>query len=123
MVGHAVETNENRSLVKIHIDEKILAKAEEDDKLSSTTKLYKSILEKLDKKSEIVRLAFEVDPNNYGAKYSSLYRARQNLLSWELIKRIAIKTDLVAAILQARQNHISSFGRMRPDPIKYWLRD
>lgn len=117
VVGHAVETNENRSLVKIHIDEKILAKAEEDDKLSSTTKLYKSILEKLDKKSEIVRLAFEVDPNNYGAKYSSLYRARQNLLSWELIKRIAIKTDLVAAILQARQNHISSFGRMRPDRL------
>jgi hypothetical protein len=80
--------------------------------------LSKSILNVLNGSSDsIERLAFEVDPATVN-QYQGLYRQKMRLIPDNLLKRIAIQDDLVAAIIQARQNHVSSFGRPRPDRYK-----
>lgn len=75
----------------------------------------KSIINILNgEKDSINRLAFEVDPaqaNNYGG----IYQAKLRLVPDSVLKRIAIQDSLVAAIVRARQNHMSSFGRARPE--------
>ena len=77
--------------------------------------LVKSILKDLNgPKDSIQRLAFEQDPNIV-TTFGGLYFSKVRLLPDDLLKRISIQDDLVAAILQARQNHLSSFGRPRPD--------
>lgn len=80
--------------------------------------LVKSILNVLDGgpsgKNTIERLAFESDPSITN-QYSALYRAKMRLIPDVILKRISIQDDLVAAIVNARSNHVSAFGRARPD--------
>lgn len=94
------------------------------DPMGSATKtdekptLVKSILNVLDGgpegKNTIERLAFEADPS-LNNQYSSLYRAKLRLIPDVILKRISIQDDLVAAIVNTRSNHMSAFGRPRPD--------
>lgn len=72
-----------------------------------------AIARKLDEQDEIVRLAFEVDPAT--SKYHGVYKQKLRLIPDKLLKRIVIQDDLVAAIIQTRQNQMSAFGRPRPD--------
>jgi hypothetical protein len=78
--------------------------------------LVKSILNVLDAggKNTVERLAFETDPSLKN-QYSSLYYAKQRLIPDTILKRISIQDDLVASITNARSNHLSAFGRPRPD--------
>jgi hypothetical protein len=61
------------------------------------------------------RMAFEVDPTNSLSSFGSLWRIKQNLTPDTIIKRITGPSgdELVCQILQARSNHMSSFGRVR----------
>jgi len=75
----------------------------------------KSIVNILDGSSDgIHRLAFEVDPNIANIE-AGLYIAKRRLIPDHVLKRIAIQDSLVATIVRTRQNHMSSFGRPRPD--------
>lgn len=77
--------------------------------------LVKSIINILNgPNGSIERLAFDEDPTQNNI-YSSVYKQKHRLLPDSLLKRIAIQDDLVASIVQTRTNHISSFGRPRPD--------
>jgi hypothetical protein len=64
---------------------------------------------------QVSRLSFESDPQNIRNSYGSLYRVKNNLVPDNIIKRISGPQgdDLICAILQARSNMISSFGRPR----------
>lgn len=62
----------------------------------------------------IERLAFETDPNLVN-QYQSVYRAKVKLLPDQLLKRIIIQDDLVAAIVRARETQMGGFGRPRRD--------
>lgn len=61
------------------------------------------------------RLSFEVDPSPQYQTYAGLYRNKSNLTPDHIIKRIIGPSgdDLVCQILQARSNHLASFGRPR----------
>ncbi len=61
------------------------------------------------------RMAFEIDPTPEYQTYAGLYRNKSNLTPDHVIKKVlgASGDDLVAQIVQARSNHISSFGRPR----------
>lgn len=77
--------------------------------------LAKSILNVLNgSKGSIERLAFEADPN-YNNSVVGLYKQKSRLIPDVVLKRIMIQDDLVASIVNARGNHVSSFGRPRPD--------
>lgn len=82
--------------------------------------LVKSIMNVLDGngKNTIERLAFEADPS-LNNQYSSLYRAKMRLIPDTILKRISIQDDLVAAITNTRSNHMSAFGRPRPDRFSF----
>lgn len=84
-----------------------------DQKKNEQPTLLKSILNVLNgPKDSIERLAFESDPS-LNNQYSSIYRAKTKLIPDVFLKRIAIQDDLVAAITNARANHIAAFGRPR----------
>lgn len=77
--------------------------------------LSKSIMNLLDGEGDTIeRLAFEKDPT-INLTYQSLYRIKQRLLPDDVLKRISIQDDLVAAICNARSNQVSAFGRPQPD--------
>lgn len=77
--------------------------------------LAKSLLNNLNGPDDSVeRLAFERDPSRTN-EYASVYRAKLHLIPDYLLKRIAIQDDLVAAIINARSNHLSAFGRKQTD--------
>ena len=77
--------------------------------------LLKSILNALrDHEDKVNRLAFEKDPTT-NVEHANLYRPKTNLIPDNLLKRIAIQDDLVAAIVNARANQVSAFGRPQPD--------
>lgn len=78
--------------------------------------LFKSIMNVLDGGSQesIERLAFEVDPGLKN-EFSGLYYSKQRLIPDSILKRISIQDDLIAAITNTRANHMSAFGRSRPD--------
>lgn len=82
--------------------------------------LTKSILNVLDGsgKNTIERLAFEQDPSQNNL-YSGLYQSKQRLIPDVVLKRISIQDDLVASIVNARSNHVSVFGRARPDRFSF----
>lgn len=94
-----------------------LAKSESDlSKGSYIPPMIKSIIDALGETDhkEVHRLAFEINPDNSN-KSAYIYRPKVRLLPDELLKKIAIQDDLVAAIVLARANHMESFGRPRPD--------
>jgi Phage portal protein. len=74
----------------------------------------KSILNVLNGQGNVERLAFEADPSVVNS-YAGVYKAKVRLIPDTILKRIAIQDSLVSNIVRARQNHISSFGRARPD--------
>lgn len=78
--------------------------------------LVKSITNILNGGSEtsIERLAFESNPS-VNNNYAGLYKAKYKLLPDYVLKRISIQDDLVASIVNARGNHVGSFGRPRND--------
>ncbi len=63
---------------------------------------------------EIVKLAFDEDPRAANT-WSGIWKRKTNQIPDSMIKRIAIADELVAQIVQARSNHISSFGRELQD--------
>lgn len=92
------------------------------DRLSKSTvevvgqqSLEKSILNLLNgPEGSIERLAFTVDPTNqytYGGVYKPITRLVPNVVK----KRIATQDSLVSNIVRARQNHMFTFGKPRPD--------
>jgi hypothetical protein len=80
--------------------------------------LVKSIKQFLDGKDEITRLAFESDPSRTNV-YQGLYRTKMRLLPDWILKRISIQDDLVATIINARQNQMSAFGRALEDQFGF----
>lgn len=77
--------------------------------------LVKSILNAIhSEEDKIQRLAFEKDPSQNN-ELASIYQQKVRLIPDYLLKRIAIQDDLVAAIINARMNHLAPFGRPRPD--------
>lgn len=62
----------------------------------------------------IERLAFETNPSQSNT-YQALYRRKLRLLPDEVLKRIALQDDLVAAIVNTRSQMVSAFGRPQPD--------
>ena len=90
-------------------------KKKDDENLKGASPLVKSVMNLLNGPGDTIeRLAFETDPglNN---TYQSLYKTKLKLLPDEVLKRIAIQDDLVAAICNARSNQVSAFGRPQPD--------
>lgn len=82
---------------------------------SSQERLSKSVMNLLDgSEDSIERLAFETNPtvNN---TYQGLFRRKLRGLPDEVLKRIAIQDDLVAAIVNTRSQMLSAFGRPQPD--------
>jgi hypothetical protein len=81
-----------------------------------TPTLVKSIMNLFGSESgeNIERLAFEVDPS-LNNEYAALYKQKVRLIPNSFLKKIAIQDDLVAAIVHARANQISSFGKPQPD--------
>lgn len=100
--------------VRYILDDEEKAEAKKGKSKDSPT-LVKSIMNMLNgPKDSIERLAFDEDPSQNNI-YSSVYKQKLRLLPDSLLKRIAIQDDLVASIVQTRTNHMSSFGRPRPD--------
>lgn len=85
---------------------------------NASSPLEKSVLNSLwdinQGKSSITRIAFDEDPRNVNY-YQSLWIPKRNQIPDEILKRISIQDDLVAAIWMGRANHISSFGRELQD--------
>jgi len=84
--------------------------------MEQSSPLVKSVLNVLNggKADSIERLAFDTNPyvNN---TYQALYRRKLRLLPDDLLKRISIQDDLVAAIVNTRSQMVSAFGRPQPD--------
>lgn len=90
--------------------------APDKDQPVQPTSLMKSVLNVLNggRNDSIERLAFETNPA-FNNTYQSLYRRKLRLLPDELLKRIAIQDDLIAAIVNTRSQMVSAFGRPQPD--------
>jgi len=87
----------------------------EDKRMAGMSPLVKSVMNLLNGPGDsIERLAFDTDPSQNNT-YQALYKVKLRLLPDEVLKRVAIQDDLVAAICNARSNQISSFGRPQPD--------
>src|SRR6185369_12904379 len=86
-----------------------------DERISQGSPLVKSVLNVLNGPGDsIERLAFEEQPwqsNTYGG----LWKRKLRLLPDELLKRVSIQDDLVAAIANTRSNQLAAFGRPQPD--------
>lgn len=77
--------------------------------------LVKSFLNVLNGPGQTIeRLAFDEDPD-FQNQYQSIYKGKLRLLPDEMLKRISIQDDLVAAIINARSSMLSAFGRPQPD--------
>jgi hypothetical protein len=94
-----------------------IEKAEREGKDTSDPGMLGLILKSLQgqQSAHAERMAFEVDPQANTSSFASLYRDKTNLTPDFIIKRITGPNgdELVCQILQARSNHISSFGRPR----------
>jgi LAGLIDADG-like domain len=105
---------------------KILTKDEVeayDKSMAAAHPLVKSVLNTLNggRGDSIERLSFETRPgiNN---EYGGLWRRKLRLLPDEILKRIAIQDDLVAAIANTRSNQVAAFGRPQPDRFSTGVR-
>lgn len=115
--GHADEVLKSNPLVKSVLSQRKSASSPQSEPESTDdnrSRLTKSVMNILDAGGSIERLAFEVNPaaNN---TYQSLYRRKLRLLPDEVLKRIALQDDLVAAIVNTRSQMVSAFGRPQPD--------
>lgn len=93
-----------------------------DRAVADANPLVKSVLNVLNGPGDsIERLAFETQPfaqNVYGA----LWRRKLRLLPDEVLKRVSIQDDLVAAIVNTRSNQLMAFGRPQPDRFSTGVR-
>lgn len=62
----------------------------------------------------IERLAFERDPQRI-SEFAGIWRPKLQLIPDNLLKRMAIQDDLVAAVVHTRCNHVAQFGRQQQD--------
>lgn len=83
--------------------------------------LIKSIVNNLDSRQKVQRLAFEEDPSTPN-KYSGLYYDKFTLLPDRMLKRLALTDGLVAAILQVRSSQVAPFGRPLESRFGYGYR-
>lgn len=107
--GLKIEKSRKGTRIVLDADVQSTLKKDEDEKPS----LLKSFQKALNH-GDVERLAFEADPSAVN-RYQSIYKPKQRLIPDRLLKRIAIQDDLVAAIVQARQNQMAAFARPRPD--------
>jgi hypothetical protein len=100
-------------LVGINVPpEFVKAHAEE---MARQSPLVKSVMNLLDGRHDsIERLAFTTNPT-ISNSYQALFRRKMRLLPDEVLKRLAIQDDLVAAIVNTRSQMCSAFGRPQPD--------
>lgn len=92
-----------------------MEKVEKMENDPSESPLIKSMLAALtDQGDHIQRLSFERDPTQNN-EYAAIYRQKVRLIPDFLLKRVSIQDDLVAAIINARSNQMSAFGRPQPD--------
>jgi len=92
-----------------------LDKVEKMENDPTESPLLKSMLSALsDQGDQIQRLSFERDPTQNN-EYAAIYRQKIRLIPDFLLKRVSIQDDLVAAIVNARSNQLSAFGRPQPD--------
>ncbi len=116
--GHADEVRATNPLVKSVLENKRTSTAKIPERISggyeALTKSFMNILDGGKNSNTIERLAFEVNPavNN---TYQSLYKRKLRLLPDDVLKRIALQDDLVAAIVNTRSQMLSAFGRPQPD--------
>jgi hypothetical protein len=88
---------------------------EHDKNIGEINPLVKSVLNVLNGPGDsIERLAFESNPSMPNT-YQSLWKRKLRLLPDDLLKRIAIQDDLVAAIVNTRSAQVAAFGRPQPD--------
>lgn len=96
-----------------------MEKAEKDgvDTTPADVGMLSLILKSLNKvkEDEVRRMAFELDPLSNTGGYAALYRVKIGLVPDHIIKKICGPSgdELVCQILQARSNHLASFGRPR----------
>jgi hypothetical protein len=102
-----------RGGIHFRLDSEVMAELAKAEQRQPDT-LEKAITRQLNQTGDVERLAFEYDPT-LANKYHSVYKVKTRLIPDTLLKRMAIQDDLVAAIVQARQNQVSAFGRPRPD--------
>lgn len=97
------------------IDDQALEKAEQNDGWFTENPLAKSLIQSLRTNQKVQALAFDTDPQD--SKYHSIYVDKTNspLLPDQIIKRTSYIDDLIAAIVRARSNHVSSFGTILQD--------
>lgn len=100
--------------IQKEVDE--IIKSETDNQTDK--KLVKFLIDTVDDnkyaRSQFVQKGYEYDPNNPRA-FEGLYRKRDQLLPYYVIKQLAENDDLLAIILQARGNQLSQFGHIQTD--------
>ena len=83
--------------------------------IAESNPLVKSFLNVLNGPGQTIeRLAFDEDPD-YRNQYQTIYKGKIRLLPDDMLKRISIQDDLVAAIVNLRASMMSAFGRPQPD--------
>lgn len=117
-------TNKAKSKIRMFtdlIDEEGVVKSEALNKASNDIAnrdpLIKMVMNQLNgagAQTSIERLAFEGDPT-LSNRYSAIYKAKERLLPNNIIKRISVQDDLVAACIRGRGLQASAFGRPQPD--------
>jgi hypothetical protein len=105
MVGAEVKEPVPQAVVKQH-----------DEAVAKMHPLVKSVMNVLNGPGDasIERLAFESNPANTN-QYGGIWKRKLRLLPDEVLKRISIQDDLVAAIANTRSGQLSAFGRPQPD--------
>lgn len=63
------------------------------------------------------QLAFRLDPHNHNSDYTCLYRVKPKGIPDPILKQMGVGDSLVATIIRARENHVSAFGKPRPDRL------
>ncbi len=105
-------TKTTRKVVRFSIMDK-----KELDSVDRTSSLEKSLQNSaidVERGTKVNRLAFEEDPVKTNT-YQGLWKPKQNLVPDVMLKRIMVRDSLVAAIIGARCNQISAFGRELQD--------
>ncbi len=84
------------------------------NKSSSLEKSLQNSAIDIERGAKVNRIAFDEDPVKSNS-YQGLWKPKNNLVPDVMIKRIMVRDSLVAAILNARSNQISAFGRELQD--------
>ena len=111
--------DDNKKQVVVALDPVALSEMKKQEEALDKVDKTPSALEQISKAIKnysAQRMSFEVDVDTHKTTgYAGLYYAKQNLIPDVILKRIIGPQgdDLVMAVLQARQNILSSFGRPR----------